>query len=85
MRPLYHVTCDSGKAGSCTRKVLSFSVSTYSTTLQTDDGEILLDFSKNLINQEVLDMLLAMVNTHTHTHALKGHLSALIRPKLLRS
>uniref|UniRef100_A0A8C4GXP3 Glucose-6-phosphate isomerase n=1 Tax=Dicentrarchus labrax TaxID=13489 RepID=A0A8C4GXP3_DICLA len=31
----------------------------FSTTLETDDGEILLDFSKNLINQEVLSMLLA--------------------------
>uniref|UniRef100_A0A671TIY1 Glucose-6-phosphate isomerase n=1 Tax=Sparus aurata TaxID=8175 RepID=A0A671TIY1_SPAAU len=31
----------------------------FSTTLQTDDGDILLDFSKNLINQEVLTMLLA--------------------------
>uniref|UniRef100_H3DQG3 Glucose-6-phosphate isomerase n=1 Tax=Tetraodon nigroviridis TaxID=99883 RepID=H3DQG3_TETNG len=31
-----------------------------STTLQTDDGEILVDFSKNLINQDVLAMLLAM-------------------------
>lgn len=40
-----------------------------STTLQTDDGEILVDFSKNLINQEVLAMLLAMVMlTHTHNH-----------------
>lgn len=38
-----------------------------STTLETDDGDILLDFSKNLINHEVLDMLLAMV-THTHAH-----------------
>lgn len=32
-----------------------------STTLETDDGEILLDYSKNLINQEVMSMLLAMV------------------------
>lgn len=50
-----------------------------STTLQTDDGDILVDFSKNLINQEVLAMLLAMV---TRTHAvLKLQLSRLIKPK----
>uniref|UniRef100_A0A4W6FZX8 Glucose-6-phosphate isomerase n=1 Tax=Lates calcarifer TaxID=8187 RepID=A0A4W6FZX8_LATCA len=35
--------------------------SSFSTTLETDDGEILLDYSKNLINQEVMSMLLAMV------------------------
>uniref|UniRef100_A0A671TIY2 Glucose-6-phosphate isomerase n=1 Tax=Sparus aurata TaxID=8175 RepID=A0A671TIY2_SPAAU len=35
----------------------------FSTTLQTDDGDILLDFSKNLINQEVLTMLLAMAKS----------------------
>uniref|UniRef100_A0A8C4GXI9 Glucose-6-phosphate isomerase n=1 Tax=Dicentrarchus labrax TaxID=13489 RepID=A0A8C4GXI9_DICLA len=35
----------------------------FSTTLETDDGEILLDFSKNLINQEVLSMLLAMAKS----------------------
>ena len=41
-----------------------------STILDTDDGEILLDYSKNLINQEVMAMLLALVrifgkcNTH---------------------
>ncbi|CAG14257.1 unnamed protein product, partial [Tetraodon nigroviridis] len=34
-----------------------------STTLQTDDGEILVDFSKNLINQDVLAMLLAMARS----------------------
>ena len=33
----------------------------YSTTLKTDDGDILLDYSKNLITQDVLDMLLALV------------------------
>ncbi|KAG7218061.1 hypothetical protein INR49_020650 [Caranx melampygus] len=33
------------------------------TTLQTDDGEILLDFSKNLINQDIMDMLLAMAKS----------------------
>ncbi|XP_035810845.1 glucose-6-phosphate isomerase-like [Amphiprion ocellaris] len=32
----------------------------FSTTLKTDDGEILLDYSKNLITQEVMDMLVAM-------------------------
>ncbi|XP_060892205.1 glucose-6-phosphate isomerase a [Labrus mixtus] len=37
--------------------------SKFSTTLQTDDGEILLDFSKNLINQEVMSMLLAMAKS----------------------
>ncbi|GLD70683.1 glucose-6-phosphate isomerase-like protein [Lates japonicus] len=35
--------------------------SSFSTTLETDDGDILLDYSKNLINQEVMSMLLAMV------------------------
>lgn len=45
-----------------------------SMTLQTQEGDILLDFSKNLINQEVLDMLLAMVThslslTHTRTRS----------------
>ncbi|XP_037307932.1 glucose-6-phosphate isomerase a [Pungitius pungitius] len=37
--------------------------STFSTTLQTEDGEILLDYSKNLINQEVMTMLLAMAKS----------------------
>ncbi|KAM4572884.1 glucose-6-phosphate isomerase a [Odontesthes bonariensis] len=37
--------------------------SKFSTTLQTDDGEILVDFSKNLINQDVMDMLLAMAKS----------------------
>ncbi|KAM9351706.1 glucose-6-phosphate isomerase a [Symphorus nematophorus] len=37
--------------------------SKFSTTLQTDDGDILLDFSKNLINQEVLDLLIAMAKS----------------------
>ncbi|KAF1386276.1 hypothetical protein PFLUV_G00092840 [Perca fluviatilis] len=37
--------------------------STFSTTLETDDGDILLDYSKNLINQEVMDMLLAMAKS----------------------
>ncbi|XP_078112404.1 glucose-6-phosphate isomerase a [Sander vitreus] len=36
---------------------------TFSTTLETDDGDILLDYSKNLINQEVMDMLLAMAKS----------------------
>lgn len=29
--------------------------------LETDDGEILLDYSKNLINLDVVSMLLALV------------------------
>uniref|UniRef100_A0A668AC40 Glucose-6-phosphate isomerase n=1 Tax=Myripristis murdjan TaxID=586833 RepID=A0A668AC40_9TELE len=33
--------------------------SKFSTTLETDDGDILLDYSKNLINEEVMAMLLA--------------------------
>uniref|UniRef100_A0A8D3DQW6 Glucose-6-phosphate isomerase n=1 Tax=Scophthalmus maximus TaxID=52904 RepID=A0A8D3DQW6_SCOMX len=37
--------------------------SRFSTTLETDDGEILLDYSKNLIDQDVLSMLLAMVRS----------------------
>lgn len=37
--------------------------SKFSTILDTDEGEILLDFSKNLINQEVLAMLLAMAKS----------------------
>ncbi|XP_034541608.1 glucose-6-phosphate isomerase-like [Notolabrus celidotus] len=37
--------------------------SKFSTTLQTDDGDILLDYSKNLINQEVMSMLLAMAKS----------------------
>lgn len=37
----------------------------HSTTLQTDDGDILIDYSKNLINQDVLAMLLALVRTHS--------------------
>ncbi|XP_076588167.1 glucose-6-phosphate isomerase a [Chaetodon auriga] len=37
--------------------------SKFSTTLETDDGEILLDFSKNLINKEVLAMLLDMAKS----------------------
>ncbi|PWA22404.1 hypothetical protein CCH79_00016947 [Gambusia affinis] len=35
----------------------------FSTTLKTNDGDILLDFSKNLINQEVLTMLLALAKS----------------------
>lgn len=34
-----------------------------STTLETDDGDILLDYSKNLITEDVMSMLVAMV-TH---------------------
>nr|ABR08374.1 phosphoglucose isomerase A [Mugil cephalus] len=37
--------------------------SKFSTVPQTDDGEILLDFSKNLINQDVLAQLLAMAKS----------------------
>ncbi|XP_071317819.1 LOW QUALITY PROTEIN: glucose-6-phosphate isomerase a [Trachinotus anak] len=37
--------------------------SSFSTTLETDDGEILLDYSKNLINQDVMAMLLAMAKS----------------------
>uniref|UniRef100_A0A8C7PFM6 Glucose-6-phosphate isomerase n=1 Tax=Oncorhynchus mykiss TaxID=8022 RepID=A0A8C7PFM6_ONCMY len=33
--------------------------SKFSTTLETDDGDILLDYSKNLVNEEVMRMLLA--------------------------
>ncbi|KAM7415209.1 hypothetical protein PAMA_019839 [Pampus argenteus] len=35
----------------------------FSTTVETDDGDILLDYSKNLINQEVMAMLLAMAKS----------------------
>uniref|UniRef100_A0A3Q2PWI0 Glucose-6-phosphate isomerase n=1 Tax=Fundulus heteroclitus TaxID=8078 RepID=A0A3Q2PWI0_FUNHE len=35
----------------------------FSTTLKTDDGDILLDFSKNLINQDVMAMLLALAKS----------------------
>ncbi|XP_062318681.1 glucose-6-phosphate isomerase a [Osmerus eperlanus] len=37
--------------------------SKFSTTLETDNGEILLDYSKNLINEEVMQMLLAMAKS----------------------
>uniref|UniRef100_A0A3Q3WZ55 Glucose-6-phosphate isomerase n=1 Tax=Mola mola TaxID=94237 RepID=A0A3Q3WZ55_MOLML len=37
--------------------------SKFSTTLATEDGDILLDFSKNLINQEVLSMLLGLAKS----------------------
>ncbi|XP_040894735.1 glucose-6-phosphate isomerase a [Toxotes jaculatrix] len=37
--------------------------SRFSTILETDDGEILLDYSKNLINQDVMAMLLAMAKS----------------------
>lgn len=33
-----------------------------SLTLQTDDGDILLDYSKNLITEEVMKMLIELVN-----------------------
>ncbi|KAK6319904.1 hypothetical protein J4Q44_G00090110 [Coregonus suidteri] len=35
----------------------------FSTTLETDDGDILLDYSKNLVNEEVMRMLLAMAKS----------------------
>ncbi|XP_047205238.1 glucose-6-phosphate isomerase a [Girardinichthys multiradiatus] len=35
----------------------------FSTTLKTDDGDILLDYSKNLINQDVMTMLLALAKS----------------------
>lgn len=35
----------------------------FSTTLETDDGPILLDFSKNLINEDIMAMLLAMAKS----------------------
>uniref|UniRef100_A0A3Q1G0C1 Glucose-6-phosphate isomerase n=1 Tax=Acanthochromis polyacanthus TaxID=80966 RepID=A0A3Q1G0C1_9TELE len=49
----------------CRRSLLliKFFLLLHSTTLKTDDGEILLDYSKNLITQEVMDMLVAMVTT----------------------
>ena len=34
----------------------------FSHRLQTPDGEILFDFSKNLINQEIMDGLIHLVN-----------------------
>ncbi|XP_062246182.1 glucose-6-phosphate isomerase a [Platichthys flesus] len=37
--------------------------SRFSTTLKTDDGDILLDYSKNLLTQDVLDMLLALARS----------------------
>uniref|UniRef100_A0A3B4Y523 Glucose-6-phosphate isomerase n=1 Tax=Seriola lalandi dorsalis TaxID=1841481 RepID=A0A3B4Y523_SERLL len=37
--------------------------SSFSTTLDTDDGEILLDYSKNLINQDVMAMLFTMAKS----------------------
>nr|XP_046202022.1 glucose-6-phosphate isomerase a [Oncorhynchus gorbuscha] len=37
--------------------------SKFSTTLETDDGDILLDYSKNLVNEEVMRMLLSMAKS----------------------
>uniref|UniRef100_A0A665URD3 Glucose-6-phosphate isomerase n=2 Tax=Echeneis naucrates TaxID=173247 RepID=A0A665URD3_ECHNA len=37
--------------------------SSFSTTLETDDGQILLDYSKNLITQDVMAMLLTMAKS----------------------
>ena len=36
--------------------------SRYSHRLQTPDGEMLFDFSKNLINEEILNSLIRLVN-----------------------
>lgn len=35
----------------------------YSVTLETDDGDLLLDYSKNLVNEEVMKMLFDMVQS----------------------
>lgn len=40
-----------------------FSFCIHSLTLKTDDGEILLDYSKNLINEDVMKMLIELVMT----------------------
>uniref|UniRef100_A0A665URN3 Glucose-6-phosphate isomerase n=1 Tax=Echeneis naucrates TaxID=173247 RepID=A0A665URN3_ECHNA len=40
--------------------------SSFSTTLETDDGQILLDYSKNLITQDVMAMLLTMGRAVLH-------------------
>ncbi|XP_004069406.1 glucose-6-phosphate isomerase [Oryzias latipes] len=37
--------------------------SKFSVTLDTDDGDLLLDFSKNLVNQDVMAMLLALAKS----------------------
>ena len=37
--------------------------SKYSHRLQTPDGELLFDFSKNLINEEILKSLIQLVNS----------------------
>ncbi|KAJ8002856.1 hypothetical protein DPEC_G00163310 [Dallia pectoralis] len=37
--------------------------SKFSLTLETDDGDILLDYSKNLVNEEVMGMLIAMAKS----------------------
>ncbi|KAK7891010.1 hypothetical protein WMY93_022973 [Mugilogobius chulae] len=37
--------------------------SKFSTTLQTDDGPILIDYSKNLINEDIMAMLFAMAKS----------------------
>ncbi|XP_010788735.1 glucose-6-phosphate isomerase-like [Notothenia coriiceps] len=39
-----------------------------SLNLKTEDGDILLDYSKNLVTDEVMKMLVDLVNTHTRTH-----------------
>lgn len=42
-------------------KKIIFVICFNSLTLKTDEGEILLDFSKNLINEEVMKMLVDLV------------------------
>lgn len=45
-----------------TNKVFFLILVVHSTTLKTEDGEVLLDYSKNRINQDVMKMLLALVS-----------------------
>ena len=40
----------------------------YSRRLATPDGEILFDFSKNIINEEILNTLLNLVNEYFKNH-----------------
>ena len=37
----------------------------FSKTLATDDGDILLDYSKNIINEDIMAILFAMVTVHS--------------------
>jgi glucose-6-phosphate isomerase len=50
--------------------------SKYSHTLQTPDGEILFDFSKNLITEEILKTLLELVKKKLFIYS-GGHLTVL--------